>query len=98
MPAQWSFLSNHALALVCIAQDPGARLRDIAASLDVTERTAHSIVADLCASGYVAKTREGRRNRYNVNGHAPVRLPLPRDLAIQDMLAVLTSEEKPAKR
>lgn len=86
---QWSFLTNHGLALVCIAQDPGARLRDIAASLDVTERTAQSLVNDLCHSGYVEKRREGRRNHYTVSGDASVRLPLPRDLDVGDIIAVL---------
>jgi DNA-binding MarR family transcriptional regulator len=62
--AEWSFLTNHARALLCIARDPGVRLRDIAATLGITERTAFGIVADLTEAGYVLKTRDGRRNRY----------------------------------
>ena len=60
----WSFLTNHARVLLCIARDPGARLRDIAASLGITERSAHGIVNDLAAAGYVVKQKDGRRNRY----------------------------------
>lgn len=89
MPPAWSFLTNHGLALVCIANDPGSRIRDIAATLDVTERTAQTLVNNLCEAGYVDKQREGRRNHYKINTDAAVRLPLPRDLEVGDMLAVL---------
>ena len=62
----WSFLANHARVLLCIARDSGLRLRDIAASLDITERTAHGIVTDLAQAGYVVKQKAGRRNRYQI--------------------------------
>ena len=62
----WSFLTNHGRALLCIARDPDARLRDIAGSLAITERRAHDIVSDLTEAGYVLKTKDGRRNRYEV--------------------------------
>jgi hypothetical protein len=68
----WTFLSNHGRALLCIARDPGARLRDIAESVAVTERRAHGIVSDLVAAGYVVKRREGRRNRYTIQSHLPL--------------------------
>ena len=58
----WSFLTSNARVLLCIAHDPGARPRDIAASLDITERSAHGIVTDLTAAGYVIKPKDGRRN------------------------------------
>jgi DNA-binding IclR family transcriptional regulator len=64
--AEWSFLTNHFRVLICIAHDPGMRLRDIANMLGVTERTAFGIVNDLTAAGYVAKDKEGRRNRYSI--------------------------------
>jgi DNA-binding MarR family transcriptional regulator len=62
--ASWSFLTNHVRVLLCIAHDPGARLRDLAASLGITGRSAHAIVADLAEAGYVVKQKDGRRNRY----------------------------------
>jgi DNA-binding MarR family transcriptional regulator len=49
--ADWSFLTGHARVLMCIAHDPGARLRDIAAGLGITERSAYGIVADLAGPG-----------------------------------------------
>ena len=75
--ADWSFLTNHAWVLLCIAHDPGVRLRDIAASLGITERSAYGIVADLTAAGYVVKQEDGRRNRYQIQTHLPLRRPLP---------------------
>jgi DNA-binding MarR family transcriptional regulator len=61
--ANWTFLTNHARVLLCIAHDPGVRLRDIAASLGITERSAYGIVTDLAEAGYVVKQKNGRRNR-----------------------------------
>jgi len=70
--AEWSFLTNHARVLLCIARDPGVRLRDIAATLGITERTAFAVVADLTDAGYVLKERDGRRNRYEIQHHLPL--------------------------
>ena len=69
---EWSFLTNHARVLLCVAHDPGIRLRDIATTLGITERTAHGIVADLANAGYVVKERDGRRNRYQIQHHLPI--------------------------
>ena len=69
---KWSFLTKHGRVLVCIAHDPGVRLRDIAASLGITERSAYTIVGDLATAGYVLKQRDGRRNRYVVQRHLPL--------------------------
>lgn len=68
----WTFLSNHGRALLCIADDPGVRIRELAVSLSLTERRVHAIVADLTSAGYVTKTREGRRNRYTIQSHLPL--------------------------
>jgi MarR family len=87
--ADWSFLTNHARVLLCIAHDPGARLRDIAASLGITERTAHGIITDLAEAGYVVKQRDGRRNRYRIQAHLPLPEPTSREPAIGEVLAVL---------
>ena len=75
--AEWSLLTNHAWVLLCIAHDPGVRLRDIAARVGVTERTAYGIVTDLTEAGYVVKHKDGRRNRYQIQAHLPLRRPLP---------------------
>jgi DNA-binding MarR family transcriptional regulator len=69
----WTLLTAHGRALVAIAQDPDARMRDLAEIVGVTERTVQAIVADLEATGYVAHTRVGRRNRYTVHLDRPFR-------------------------
>jgi len=85
----WSFLTNHARVLVCIAHDPGVRLRDIAERVGITERTAFGIVNDLADAGYIVKEREGRRNRYQVQAHQPLREPTAREASIGEVLDVL---------
>jgi DNA-binding IclR family transcriptional regulator len=87
--AEWTFLTNHARALVCIAHDPGVRLRDIAATLGITERTAFGIVTDLTDAGYVEKEKEGRRNRYRIQQHLPLRQTVGREPTIGEMLELL---------
>ena len=89
----WSFLTNHARVLLCIARDPGARLRDIAASLGITERSAYGIVTDLAAAGYVVKQKDGRRSRYQVQVHLPLPEPASREPAIGEFLVALIGDE-----
>ena len=89
--AEWTFLTNHARALVCIADDPGVRLRDIAAAVGITERTAFGVVADLSEAGYVVKERDGRRNRYEIQRHLPLAEPTKRERTIGEMLELLGS-------
>jgi hypothetical protein len=80
--ADWGFLTNHARVLLHIAHDPGARLRDIAATLGITERRAHGIITDLAEAGYVITHKDGRRNRYQVQAHLPVPGPGTREPAV----------------
>ncbi len=87
----WRFLTNHARVLLCIAHDPGVRLRDIAASLGITERSAYGIVTDLTAAGYVVKQKDGRRNRYQIQAHLPLPEPASQEPAIGDVLALLAA-------
>jgi DNA-binding transcriptional ArsR family regulator len=87
--AEWTFFTNHARALVCIARDAGVRLREIAAALDVTERRAFGIVTDLTEAGYVLKEKDGRRNRYRIQDHLPLRATIGREPTIGEVLAVL---------
>jgi len=93
----WSFLTNHARVLLRIAQDPGVRLREIAASLGITERSAYSVVTDLTAAGYVVKQKDGRRNRYQVQSHLPLPDPVSQEPAIGDVLAILIGEAAAAR-
>jgi DNA-binding transcriptional ArsR family regulator len=87
--AAWSFMTKHARALVCIARDPGVRLREIADALGVTERRAFAIVSDLTEAGYVVKERDGRRNRYRIQEHLPLRVRIGREPTVGELLGVL---------
>lgn len=85
----FGFLTNHGLALLCIAEDPAIRMRDIAGHVDITERAAQRIVADLVEAGYVDRQRVGRRNLYEVRGNLRLELPTRRDIDLNSLLNVL---------
>jgi hypothetical protein len=89
--ANWNFLTNHGRALLCVAHDPSVRIRDIAASLGITERRANGIVTDLTDAGYLIKTKDGRRNRYEIQAHLPIPEPTARERAIGEVLDLLAS-------
>ena len=91
--ASWTFLTNHARVLLCVAHDPGVRLRDVAASLDITERSAFGIITDLAEAGYVVKEKDGRRNRYHIQAHLPLPEPTTRERTVGDVLALLTGTD-----
>jgi DNA-binding MarR family transcriptional regulator len=89
----WGFLTNHAQALLCIAEDPGVRLRDIASTLSISERAAYGIVTDLVVAGYVDKARHGRRNRYVVQADKPLPEALLRQRTVGQLLHLLTTTD-----
>jgi predicted transcriptional regulator of viral defense system len=93
----WTFLTNHAHVLLCVARDPGVRLRDVAEIVGITERAAQRIVADLVEAGYLERAREGRRNRYRVNPDGPLRHPMDRDHAVGEILEVLGPARRPSQ-
>jgi DNA-binding transcriptional ArsR family regulator len=98
---KWSFLTNHARVLVCVAHDPGVRLRDIATTLAITERTAHGIVTDLTEAGYVLKEKDGRRNRYQIQAHLPLPSTIGPERTIGEVLDLLlgtTAQQAPATK
>ena len=85
----WTFLTNHAHVLMCVAEEPDVRGRDIALRVGITDRTAQAIISDLVADGYITRTREGRRNRYEVHPEERLRHPLDHDHTVGDLLATL---------
>ena len=96
--AEWSFLTNHARVLVCIAHDPGVRLRDIATKLGITERSAYGIVTDLTEGGYVVKEKNGRRNRYQIQSHLPLRETISKERTIGEVLDLLVETNTRGRR
>jgi hypothetical protein len=91
--SSWTFLTNHAQVLLCIASDPGIRLRDIADRVGITERSAYGIVLDLAEAGYIVKEKTGRRNRYEIQAHLPLPEPSNRERTVGEVLALLTGTE-----
>jgi DNA-binding MarR family transcriptional regulator len=92
--AGWTFLTNHAHVLFCIAQDPEVRLRDVAARVGITERAVQRIVTDLEAEGYLAVTKEGRRNRYQVNYEQRLRHPIERHRTVAALIELALGTQK----
>jgi DNA-binding Lrp family transcriptional regulator len=85
----WKFLTNHALVLCLIAQQPRITAREISSTVNITEKATRNIINDLEADGYVTKKREGRRIRYRVHTDLPLRHEMQQDKAIGDLLEVL---------
>lgn len=92
----WVFLSNHGNVLLCIARDPQIRISELADKVGIGERAAQKIVADLVADGYVVRTKEGRRNRYEINPGAQLRHPLFADLKVGALLDALRDGHRPS--
>ena len=86
--ASWTFLTNHAHVLLCLAQDPAAPLRDVAARVGLTERAVQRIVAELEDAGYLEREREGRCNRYHIHGELPLRHPLESHRRVAALIAL----------
>jgi DNA-binding transcriptional regulator PaaX len=92
----WRFVTNHAHVLETIARDPTVRLRDIAVEVGITERTVAQIVSDLERAGYLTKTRNGRRNHYEVHEELPLRHPQHRHHTVGELIRFLEQRDGPA--
>ena len=96
--SRWTFLTNHLHVLTCLARDPELRIRDIADLVGITERAAVQILSQLEGSGYLTKTRVGRRNHYTVHGHLPLRHPLQDGHNVGELLRVIEPQIPPRPR
>ena len=94
----WTFLTNHAQVLVCIARDPGVRLRDIGERVGITERAAHRIVVELADAGYITRQRNGRRNSYTINADSRLPDPIARGQNVGELLEILTGPQELDRR
>jgi DNA-binding MarR family transcriptional regulator len=89
----WTFLTNHAHVLICLGREPELRLRDVALKVGITERAVQRIVADLERAGILEKSRDGRRNRYEVKENRPLRHPIESHRTVGHLLAMVRAEE-----
>ncbi|WP_406186955.1 helix-turn-helix transcriptional regulator [Streptomyces sp. NBC_01006] len=94
----WTFLTNHARVLVAISRDPGVRLRDVAVTCGLTERTVQAIVADLETDGYLTRSRDGRRNRYEIAEGAMFRHPAEAGHEVAGLLSLLADDTSSLRR
>ncbi|MDX1381699.1 MAG: winged helix-turn-helix domain-containing protein, partial [Xanthomonadales bacterium] len=100
----WTFFSNHGHVLACLAQDHEARLRDVAARIGITERAVQKIVRDLQDAGVITVRKQGRRNRYRINGRKPLRHDLESHRNVSDLVVLMqldtdaSAAEAPRKR
>ena len=92
----WTFLSNHAHVLVCVAKNPDVRLSEVAALVGIRERTVHRIVHELIDAGYISATKVGRNNVYSVDLDKPLRHPLEADHNIQAIIVPLLKKVRRA--
>lgn len=92
---RWTFLTNHAHVLLCVARDPEIRLRDVAEKVGITERAAQRIVADLESEGYITTERVGRRNHYVVHADVPLRHPIEQHRTVGVLLKLLKERNQP---
>lgn len=90
----WTFLTNHAHVLLCLAGDRDALMKDVATRIGITERAVQRIVSDLEASGYVERERDGRRNRYHVRAELPLRHPIEGHRKVESLLTLLGAPKK----
>ena len=93
----WTYLSNHAHVLICVAENSDARLRDVAERVGITERAVQSIVTDLEEAGAITRVREGRRNRYEVHADAKLRHPVEAGCTLEDLLGLMRSPRRAPK-
>jgi DNA-binding IclR family transcriptional regulator len=91
--ATWTFLTNHAQVLLCIARNPQMTSKEIAAHVGITERAVQRLLDDLAKADYISRTRDGRRNVYEIHPERPMRHPAQQGRAIRDLLDLLTPHD-----
>lgn len=90
----WTFLSHHAQVLICLARNPGIRLREIADKVGITERSAMRVITQLDEAGYLTRDKEGRRNHYTIALDATLRHPIEAHCTVQQLLEMVMTRER----
>lgn len=94
----WTFLSNYAHVLVCLADNPDARLRDVADKVGITERTAFRLIGELEEAGVLERAREGRRNHYVIHTDAHLRHAIEKHCTVGELLKTILRPEAPENK
>ena len=93
----WTFLSNYAHVLVCLAENPEARLRDVAERVGITERSTQRLITHLDEAGILTRVKHGRRNSYFINTHAHLRHPIEESCTVGELLKLVLSPARVRK-
>jgi predicted DNA-binding transcriptional regulator len=94
----WSFFTNHAHVLLCLAEDPEMRLRDVVVAVGITERAVQKIITELEAGGILERERIGRRNVYRIHGELPLRHPVESHCTVQGLIEFILGSKKKKTR
>ncbi len=95
---EWTFLTNHSHVLLCVVQEPEVRMREIAQLVGITERAVQRIIVDLERAGYLVRVRHGRRNRYEVREHLPLRHAVERHERVASLIALVGGKREHGTR
>lgn len=87
--SSWTFLTNHAHVLLCLAKSPSMRIRDLAVEVGITERAVQRIIAELIDEGYVERIKEGRRNLYKLLTKKPLKHPVESHKNVKDLIQLI---------
>lgn len=90
----WTFLSNHAHVLICIAREPDVRLSEVADLVGIQERTVHRIIHELSDAGYISVMKVGRTNVYDIDLERPLRHPLEAEHDIREVIYPLLKKSR----
>lgn len=93
--AAWTFLTNHAQVLLCIARNRRSTAREIAQTIGITERAVQRILEDLDEAGYISHARDGRQNVYTIHADRPMRHPAQQGTVVRDLLELLSDVSQP---
>lgn len=93
-PTGWTFFTNHAHVLLCLASDPEMRLRDLATTVGITERAVHKVVSELEEGGVLSHEKQGRRNVYTINGKLPLRHPVESHCTVQGLIKFVIESKR----
>ena len=86
---RWTFLSNHAHVLICLAKDPSVRIRELAEQIGITERAVTNLISDLEAEGLIKRHKEGRRNTYELKLDTPLRHPVEQHRRVGELVRLI---------
>lgn len=87
--SSWTFLTNHAHVLLCLAKSPATRIRDLATEIGITERAVQHILTELSDSGYIERFRAGRSNTYTIDTSKHLKHPIESERTILDLIKLI---------